>query len=157
LTDQARFATVAGCDATWLGPMNMRAAATGVPCGNDLHSCATAADACSPDWHVCGTSGDPAELNLRVTAAECAGLTGSYVIAQQHCTTFVLPNCTYTPPFGCNASGQCAEAVCCGTTCLTGNACKDGVYPGATTINGSTTGGCGALAATGITGILCCK
>jgi hypothetical protein len=159
-TDLVAFPTIAGCAATWNGLADLRAPATGSVCGNDGASCIRAADACATGWHICGDAGDPSELASRVTAAQCGAVVGAFAVAMQHCSMRVP--CGYTTPYGCVATVQdCAEPVCCGTQCATGNACKDGVFVGATTVAGLIANGsgntCGALDSSHATGVLCCR
>jgi len=153
--DETMYPTIAACAATWLGAKNLRAAKTNTPCGDDLGACMAPADACSPGWHMCGLAGQPSELSNRATSAACAGLIGAFVAAMSHCTP---PGsaCDYTLPFQCAASTGCSEAVCCGTQCRTDAGCPTGVYA-MTLIAGSTSNGCGAMDASFVSGVLCCK
>lgn len=150
--DPVTFPNIAGCGAVWQGAMDLRAPASGIPCGN-ASDCNTPADACAAGWHICGTGGDPAELSSKMSNATCLSPPGRYVMAMQHCTTF--GPCVYDVPFGCAPSNACSEPVCCGSGCITTQGCTGAVYP-MTGIGGSIGNGCGALLASETTGVLCC-
>jgi hypothetical protein len=157
--DLAQFPTLAGCAATWNGTLDMRAPPTGARCGDGIGPCAAPADACATGWHVCGVTGDPTELSTRATEQQCAQAapTGAFALALSHCSND--SPCMYTAPFGCLRSVVCAEAVCCGPSCGSQNACKDGVYPTATHVVplDEISGACSAMPSTMITGIACCR
>lgn len=148
--------TIAGCGATWDNALDLRAARTTTPCGDDLGKCDAPVDACQVGWHVCGTAGDPVELSGRATEADCAdagGVAGAvYVTAMSHCTGF----CTYDLPLPCAPSPECSEPVCCGAGCRGDQGCVATVYP-ATKIAGAITNGCGNLLGSSMTGVLCCQ
>ena len=156
--DRMAYPTLAGCAATWSGSKDLRAAKTGTGCGNAV-DCAQPADACAANWHVCATSGDPADITSRISAAAChvaGGANGTFVAATSHCTTFTT-TCTYSPPYGCLVSGNCAEPVCCGSTCRANAGCKAGVFADPDTwIASDTLNGCGSLPASATTGVMCC-
>ena len=146
--DENAFPNIAGCAASWSGTIDLRGP--------------EAAMLCAPSWHVCGLAGDPSELSSRASAAECmtAGGAGSgaYVTAMQHCSKEPTDpaSCEYATPFGCPPTDAiCAQSVCCGPGCGTDNGCKDGVYPGTTTIHSGE--GCGSVSSQSISGILCCR
>lgn len=152
--------TLAGCRARWDGVANLRAPATGAACGGDV-PCAVPADACAPGWQICGRMGDPGELSSRVTSARCAGETGHWVAAMDHCHSFANSICDYQG-YDCAAiDGPCAEPVCCGDGCGVANQCKDGVWSEGTRAAGTfeqqTNIACGAFASTLTDGVLCCK
>jgi hypothetical protein len=164
--DLVTYPTIAGCAASWTGPLSLRATATGAACGDSSTGpgvpCAAPADACAPGWRMCGDTGDPSDLSSRLTAAQCdADAVGTFVAAMSHCTTYVptaSPECTYAPPYGCSAP-DCPEAVCCGTACNTNNSCKDGVFVAGTKIRSTVDGqpGCAQIPPGTVTGVLCCK
>src|SRR5262245_35207810 len=134
--DDARFATIAACSATWVGDLDLRAAPTGALCGDDLGSCAVPADACAPGWHICAHTGDVTELQILVASEFDDLLEGRYVAASAHCSN---PGpCAYLPlqMFGCPVGTQtpCTQPICCGTRCAV-PACQDGVWPGRTREN----------------------
>jgi hypothetical protein len=160
--DLATYPTIAGCAASWTGTLSLRASATGAACGDSSAGpgapCAAPADACATGWHACSDNGDPSDLSSRLSAAQCStDAVGTFVAATSHCTGY--PPCVYTTPYGCYATGVSgAEAVCCGTTCDTDNACQDGVFAGATKIRGgNAVPGCAAVPPGLVTGVLCCK
>ena len=154
------YPNIAGCAATWAGGISMRAAATGVACGDGLGACAAPADACGSGWHVCGTSGAVSELR-RLTADECAfGGEGQFFGAISHCaaqTATCAYDLTPTASYDCYDSGFCSESVCCGTACTGAGVCAGGVWAGWTHI-ANAGDPCGAfLAKTEGNGVLCCQ
>ncbi len=157
--DVTMFPTIAGCKATWLGLQDLRAAKTGGACGDDSPDpCAVPADACDVGWSMCGLDGSPSSLTTRATDDQCTsagGGTGAFAAAMSHCT--LSTPCEYATPYPCMPSGDCSEPVCCGPDCSNNIGCPDGVYQAATRVGGNNTTGCGALDASTVTGVLCCK
>jgi len=154
---RAMFPAIAGCAAQWSAAKDLRAAPTGATCGNAT-PCAVPADACAPGWHLCGLAGDPSELSARAAVDACTSAGGTsvdtaFVAAISHCAGF----CMYTPPLPCRPAMACSEPVCCGAGCRMDNICRSGVYLDATNVGGVVTNGCGAMLATDITGVLCCR
>ena len=156
--DPAAFPRVAGCIGEWQATADLRAPATGQPCGDDLGPCAVPADACAAGWHVCGASGALAEVSaLGAQQCEQAG-GGKFVAAISHCKT--QDGCSYDNPqtgsYSCFASGWCSEPVCCGSDCGFG-VCPSGIWKDHTHIAVGTDQGCGAIKASRARGILCCR
>lgn len=157
----AAFPNIAGCAATWNGPLSMRAPSTSQPCGN-AQPCAAPADACASGWHVCATSGDPMELVSRTSEADCisagnsADTTARFVTAVSHCTTYQTPVCEYAVPRGCEPNMSCAEPICCGQGCRYDAGCPTGAYA-MTGVAGTLENGCGTMLAATISGVLCCR
>lgn len=151
------FPTIAPCRATWAGDLDLRATPTGAACGDDLGPCAAPADACAAGWHICATSGDVTEL-LVISGAGCRSLMGRFVAAASHCAVSD-PACGYPAAgqFTCPSAGlDCTQPICCGSGCDS-PACIDGVWPGDTHENASDGPPCGALPASTVDGVLCCK
>jgi hypothetical protein len=157
-SDVATYPTIAGCGASWVGELDLRATATGAACGNDLGMCVSPADACARGWHVCASSGDVTEL-LVLTATTCANEVGSFVAAAGHCVPG--PGCSYPAPgqFACvsGVTAPCTQPICCGTLCNRFNGCRDGVWPSATSENASGAPGCANTSSMTQTGVLCCR
>ena len=144
--DETAFPDLAGCAASWSGTIDMRGP--------------TAAALCDIGWHICGLAGDPTELSARATVADCmsaGGLgSGAWVTAMQHCSG-ENGGCQYALPLGCPMiDANCTESVCCGPACNALNSCKDGVYPGMTSVDPGLHG-CGVMPSSTISGVLCCR
>lgn len=155
------FPTIAGCEASWSGPKDMRAAATGQACGDDANQlCAQPADACAAGWSVCGRAGMPDQITSRTNAADCFSAggadAGAFASAMSHCSAF-MPECVYDTPFACAPNDGCSESICCGPACSADIGCPDGLFPGTTRVAGNFESGCGALDPSLATGVLCCK
>jgi hypothetical protein len=157
--DLAMFPTIAGCKATWQGPLDLRAPATGAVCGNDLSACVAPADACAVGWHLCVTGGDATELRAALTGTQCVTAVGSYIAAASHCTPPIdvcTPAMTVFPCPTNTGYVPCTQPICCGTTCDMANACQDGVWPGQTHENVALGPSCGTTSSTTQDGVLCC-
>lgn len=159
-TSEAAYPNIAGCAATWTGPIDLRDPKSNVPCGDDIvGECDFAADACAAGWHICGDTGDPTDVSSELTEAQCAAAGAQsdsrFVAAMSHCISDD-PVCDYTLPMPCEDLNSCSEPVCCGAGCRTDAGCPDVVYNGKTRIAGSMTDGCGALLPTSATGVMCC-
>jgi hypothetical protein len=157
--DLARFPTIAGCAATWLGAKDLRAPATGAACGNDGTACVAPADACAAGWHICVTGGDATELRTALTGSQCDAEPGSYVAAASHCTPPVQTCTLGMTVFPCPTNAgyvPCTQPICCGTTCDAVNACQDAVWPGQTHENAAMGPSCGTTLPTSQDGVLCC-
>jgi hypothetical protein len=126
----------------------MRAAATGVACGNSLAQCTTPANACGAGWHVCATPPyGPTDVSERLTQAQCLSQPGAYAIAvgDQNCEPC--------------ASGAGNGAACCGADCVQQNGkC---IYPLSTAWFGVIDGhinGCSSIESRySGRGVLCCR
>ncbi len=157
LADLVKFPRIAGCAATWSGMPSMRAASTGVACGDDLGACAVPASACATGWHVCGASGAISELTaLSVDDCHAAAPTGRFLAAMSHCANNV-DTCVYGSTLPCYDTGWCSEPVCCGQGCSQGAGCADGVWPAGTQISADDSNGCGGLPSAADLGVLCCR
>jgi hypothetical protein len=158
--DQGTYPKVAGCMATWADAADMRAAPSGVACGDRIGACDVPADACASGWHVCGAAGAVSELRS-FSPLECTNAgNGMFISAISHCASQSL-TCTYddsaSATYACYASGWCSEAVCCGSDCTRVGLCPDGVWAGLTHITPSQSNGCGATVAPADGGVLCCR
>lgn len=163
--------TVHGCSATWAGSADLRAGATGKPCGGSLGPCATPADACAPGWALCLSNASQPGLDLAgfragMSAATCAGGdVRRYAAAMSH----AIPAWSNLPPApcpaaplpaqgdnGCAADGWGAEPVCCGGGCSLPS-CPNSVWVDGTHIHVDMAEGCGAVSTDYVDGVLCCK
>lgn len=143
--DDRSYPTIAGCAAKWESGW-LGAPATGQACGNDAGICVRPADACAPGWHVCGFERGADDLRERVTADQCAGISGAFLAA--------LGDVECSCPKG-GGSGP----VCCGSMCV--NQHGDCVWPNRTSWFGGLGGPvpvCGNVTQDRpYAGVLCCK
>lgn len=141
---------VAACAATWADAIDMRAAATGTPCGRGSSACSAPTDACAPGWSACGLDGSPATLR-RLTVAECSSITGRFVGAISHADN---PPCTYASvePWPCHN----VPPVCCGDGCNV-SGCPDAIWPGATMEPAPNGAPCELMPSVRADGVLCCR
>ena len=169
--------SVHGCAATWSGALSLRAAGSGVPCGNALGvPCAAPADACAPGWALClsynassksGGDTNASAFRAGITAAACAAATEDprvFVAAMSH----ARPEWSSLPPApcppapidddnGCAASGSWGgEPVCCGAGCGVPS-CPNALWMGGTRIHAREGEACGALTSDWADGVLCCR
>ncbi len=107
---------VRGCAAGgWGGGagMDLRAPASGVPCGGPLGPCAaSAADACAPGWGLClaGAASDAsalARLRANLSAGECEKGSGAFVAAMSHAS----PAFESLPQKPCAWRAHCGEPL----------------------------------------------
>lgn len=164
LVDHLAHPTMAGCLGVWGGAMDLRAARSGTPCGDDIAladggaiDCVAPGDLCATGWHLCGATGAVSEV-AALGPTECESAGGArYVTAISHCQT--QSGCEYDAggDYSCFATGWCSEPVCCGQRCLSFGVCTGGVWAGATHIPVGTDQGCGAITARRAGGVLCCK
>jgi hypothetical protein len=157
--DASAFAGIAGCLGSWPGKKSMRARPGRRACGDDAGECDVPASLCASGWHVCGASGSIAELK-QVSSDQCASAGGGrYSAAISHCET--QSGCVYDRrrdgDYDCFDSGWCSETVCCGADCGGLGVCRDGVWPGQTTIAFGMDQGCGATTSQRAGGVLCCR
>jgi hypothetical protein len=149
--DVLAFPNIAACATTWSGALDMRAAPSGVACGNDLAACAAPADACVAGWHLCASDGSIDQVVAVGPAACSMAGSGAFAAAASHIVA--NPPCTYANPGAWTCVGY--EPFCCGTGCMRPN-CRDGMWPGMTLeVMGG--GACNALPASGVDGVLCCR
>lgn len=149
--DASRSPRVAGCSAAWDDARDLRAAATGVACGEGK-PCAAPADACARGWHVCGRD-DVAELRAIDPVACLSAGVGQYLAARSVCAD-PGGRCSGDGATACLAEGPCSATVCCGSLCgRSDDVCDDGVWPGLTW---STAQACGAFRSNPLSGVLCC-
>ncbi len=164
LVDHLASPRMAGCLGEWNGALDLRATATGTPCGDDITEadggtlyCGAPADLCAAGWHLCGASGSVPEI-AALGPTECENAGGArYVTAISHCQT--QSGCEYDAggTYSCFPTGWCSEPVCCGQRCLSFGVCPSGVWTGATHIPVGTDQGCGHITARRAGGVLCCK
>ena len=155
--DVQLYPTIAGCAATWVGTLSLRAAPTTVACGDDNGAdCGVPADACAAGWHVCGKSGAIAELTV-LAADECKNAgPGRFAAGMSHCTNNV-DTCEYAATLPCFDEGFCSEPVCCGDGCILPG-CSDGVWPAGGTLIAADNGtGCNKFSTDDTSGVMCCK
>jgi hypothetical protein len=157
--DAAAYPRIAGCLASWQGRQNLRAPATGRPCGDDIGGCRSPADACALGWHVCGDSGLVADLR-QIGGDECEHAGGGrFSAAISHCKT--QQGCEYdeqsNASYECFSRGWCSEPVCCGADCGEVGQCSGGVWRARTHIPLGQDQGCGAASSRRAGGVLCCK
>lgn len=149
---------VRGCQASWLGSANLRAAKSGQPCVSGM--CRVPADACGEGWAVClsdfGVSGlDLASFRQQLNASVCAQAPLPFVAAMQHAVQ-PCPSVPVSQDNGCSASGWGSEPVCCGAQCQLPS-CPNSVWLNATRIHIGTDDGCGAFTSGWAAGVLCCR
>ena len=152
---------VSGCLATWNTTPSLRAPRTGAACGGSLGPCASPADACAIGWSLClsNSSTGLATFRSRMSPEQCAVNSGHmplrFVAAMSHALE-PCPAAPVTTDNGCASSGYGAEPICCGSGCSIPS-CPNSVWQNATRIHIDESDGCGAMNATTVNGVLCCK
>jgi len=174
LTDTARWPEVAGCAGTFPRG-SLRATRTNTNCGDDAGGqCPVPEDLCATGWHLCMRNGLGSDLAYRLTAADCSGVSGSYVAASDNCSnpTDTMPTtCDMATPLPCRPSGWCTAPVVCGggehTRCphavWMNNTHSFGTHSGNTNNNGCSNFGTDVTYSSDLTGgtiaytgVLCC-
>lgn len=152
---------ISGCVASWNSTPSLRSPSTGAACGGSLGVCASPADACAKGWSVCLSNATTglATFRSRMSSAQCAVNSGHtplrFVSAMSHAVEPCPPS-PVTTDNGCAASGYGAEPICCGSGCVVPS-CPNSVWQNATRIHIDEANGCGALNASTISGVLCCR
>ena len=102
------------------------------------------------------------DLTSRLSESDCAsagnaGATARFTAALSHCTGFGnLGMCLYDVPRPCPAQNSCSEPICCGAGCRMDAGCMAGAWP-TTRVASTTMNGCGAMFASNLSGVMCCR